>query len=132
MKRITRRFAVVLTAMSLLIGGAAAAQAAYTYTTGTLSARTYMGAKGVSGVYKVYTYKLGTQTICMVSSSASNVDPIDSSNFSRIIVNQGGAAAFGGYATPKNGDKVRVDINTGSSPLLCGGAPLAYLVQIDR
>lgn len=132
MKRIARRFAVIVTALTLLVGGAAAAQAAYTYTTGTLSARTYMGSKGVSGVYKVYTYKLGNQTICMVSSSVSNADPIDSSNNTRIIVNQGGTATFGGYATPKNGDKVRVDINTGASPTLCGGAPLAYLVQIDR
>jgi hypothetical protein len=72
----------------------------------------------------------GGNTFCVRSSSLSSNDPIDSSQFTRVIVVSGGVQSFGGYGSVLNGRTVKANVNTSASPTTCNGKPLAYLVWV--
>lgn len=129
MTRTRRIIAAVATAVALVLVPSAA-WADYSVT-GTVSGKTYLGADGISGVYKYYKITVGGKTFCIRSSSVSGNDPLNAAQFSRIFIRSGGTQSFGGFPDVVNGRNVTANVNESASPGLCGGLKLGYMVFVN-
>ncbi|WP_159805983.1 hypothetical protein [Cellulomonas citrea] len=132
-RRFGRLAAVVALATAAVTGLASTALADYSLN-GSVTARSYLGSTGTSGVYKSYSYSVnGSAKVCVRSSSNSQNNPTDAANFSKIFIVSGGTQSWGGYGNIAVGDTVKMYVNTDApSPLGCNGYKLAYMVWVYK
>lgn len=123
-----RRLIAALLTGAVLVGVPSAAYAGRV--TATVSSKAYLGFKGISGVYKVYTVTAGNKKFCVISSSNSLNDP-GTNDYTRIIVRQGSTQQFGGYGSFSVGDSVQADVLDGHRPPMCA-YDIATLMYVNK